>query len=98
MLARMEKLGVQGRQPRRTRSATGPLAGKTVVVTGTLERFERKEAEQLIKQLGGKPAGSVSKKPDLVVYGDKAGSKLEKARKLGVAILTEAEFVNLIGE
>lgn len=71
----------------------GPLTGKTLVVTGTLEHYERKEIETLIKRLGGKATGSVSKKTDYLVAGEKAGSKLEKARKLGVEVLTEAEFV-----
>jgi len=78
--------------------ADGPpaLAGKTVVVTGTLEKYSRKEIEDLIKRLGGKAAGSVSKKTDYVVAGENPGSKLEKARQLGVAVLDEAEFERLI--
>ncbi|HPF41156.1 MAG TPA: NAD-dependent DNA ligase LigA [Phycisphaerae bacterium] len=71
----------------------GPLAGKTLVVTGTLEQYDRKEIEGLIKQLGGKVSGSVSKKTGFLVAGEKAGSKLDKAKQLGVEILTEAEFV-----
>src|SRR3954463_6638976 len=74
------------------------LAGKTLVVTGTLERYSRPEIEGLIKTLGGKAAGSVSKKTDYVVAGADAGSKLAKARELGVAVLTEDEWLTLIGE
>ena len=71
-----------------------PVSGKTFVVTGTLEGFERKEIEATIKQLGGKATGSVSKKTDFLIAGEKAGSKLDKAKKLGVPVLTEAEFVS----
>jgi DNA ligase (NAD+) len=74
------------------------LAGKTLVVTGTLERYSRPEIEGLIKQLGGKASGSVSKKTDYVVAGAEAGSKLAKAQELGVAILTEDEFDKMIGK
>ena len=73
------------------------LAGKTVVVTGSLQRYGRDEIERRIKTLGGKPSGSVSKKTDYLVAGDKAGSKLDKARELGVTILTEDGFDDLVG-
>jgi DNA ligase (NAD+) len=81
----------------RQESATGPLSGKTLVVTGTLPTYGRDEIEALIAELGGRAASSVSKKTDYVVAGEKAGSKLDKAQKLGVQILTEAEFNALIG-
>jgi DNA ligase (NAD+) len=74
------------------------LTGKTFVVTGTLEHYSRDGIEELIKSLGGKATGSVSKHTDYVVAGDKAGSKLEKARTLGVQVLTEREFQKLIGK
>ena len=74
----------------------GPLAGKTIVVTGTLEGFGRQEAEEAIRAAGGKPAGSVSKKTDYVVAGESAGSKLAKAQELGVPILDEAAFRALL--
>ena len=61
-------------------------------------KYGREEIEELIKSLGGKASGSVSKKTDYVVAGEKAGSKLDKARELGVAVLTEAEFDRLIGK
>jgi DNA ligase (NAD+) len=73
------------------------LTGKTFVVTGTLSRYSRDEIEGLIKQLGGKATGSVSKKTDYVVAGESAGSKLDKARELGVPVLTEDDFEKLIG-
>lgn len=90
--------GVNMKQPRVKRSEHQPLAGKSLVVTGTLERFSRSEIERLIKELGGKVAGSVSKKTDYLVVGEDAGSKLEKARSLGVKTLTEREFASLIGK
>ena len=74
-----------------------PLDGKTVVVTGTLTRFSRDEAKELVHQMGGKAAGSVSKKTDFVIAGEKAGSKLTKAQDLGIQVLTEDEFIKLIG-
>ena len=67
----------------------GPLAGKTLVVTGTLPGFSREQAEEAIRAAGGKPAGSVSRKTDYVVAGEGAGSKLAKAQELGVPVLDE---------
>lgn len=75
-----------------------PISGKTIVVTGTLEKLDRRQAETLIESLGGKAAGSVSKKTDYVLAGESAGSKLTKARELGVRVLNEQEFFELIGE
>ena len=74
----------------------GPLAGLSVVVTGTLAGFGRQEAEDAIRAAGGKPAGSVSKKTDYVVAGESAGSKLAKAQELGIPILDEAAFRRLL--
>ncbi|MEK6371463.1 MAG: NAD-dependent DNA ligase LigA [Acidobacteriota bacterium] len=93
-MAKMQRLGVA---PRFVASATGSrLAGKTVVVTGTLTRFSRDEIHKLIEREGGKASGSVSSKTSYVVAGDAAGSKLEKAKSLGVAVLTEEEFLALV--
>ncbi len=72
--------------------ADGPLQGKTVVVTGTLDGFSRQEAEEAVRAAGGKPAGSVSKKTDYLVAGESAGSKLAKAQELGVPVLDEDGF------
>ncbi|MXZ09925.1 MAG: NAD-dependent DNA ligase LigA [Gemmatimonadetes bacterium] len=75
-----------------------PLNGKTVVVTGTFSRWGRQQAQDLIRALGGKPTSSVSGKTDLVIAGEKAGSKRTKAEQLGIDVLNEEEFVELIGE
>jgi DNA ligase (NAD+) len=73
------------------------LAGKTIVVTGTLSRYKRDEIKELIHDLGGKASGSVSKKTDFVLAGEDAGSKLDKARSLGVRVVSEEEFAAMIG-
>jgi len=74
------------------------LGGKTFVLTGTLQNMTRDEASELIKLNGGKTSSSVSKKTDFVLAGENAGSKLDKAQNLGVIILTEAEFLEMIKE
>jgi DNA ligase (NAD+) len=73
-----------------------PLTGKTIVVTGTLKNYSRDEIQALIQKHGGRAASSVSKKTDFVLAGDEAGSKLEKAKQLGIKILTEDDFQRLI--
>ena len=78
-------------------SEEGPLTGKTVVVTGTLTRFKRDEVKQIIRDAGARAASSVSSKTDFVVAGEKAGSKLEKANELGIEVLTEEQFAQLLG-
>lgn len=94
LLERLAKAGVnlqwQGEEK------TDKLAGKTIVVTGTLAGLSRAEAEALIVKNGGKASGSVSKKTAYVLAGEAAGSKLAKARELGVPVLTEQEFLQLI--
>jgi len=77
-------------------SATSPLAGKTIVFTGTLERRSREDAEALAKSLGAKVTGSVSAKTDFVVAGPGAGTKLDKARQLGVKVIDEATFDGML--
>ena len=81
-------------QPRKS----SPVSDKTVVFTGSLTKFTRDEAKAMAERLGAKVAGSVSKKTDYVVAGEEAGSKLTKARELGVAVLTEDEWLKLIEE
>ena len=72
------------------------FSGMTFVLTGTLSRFDRKTAEEMIEQRGGKAAGSVSKKTTYVVAGEAAGSKLRKAQELGIPVLTEDEFAEML--
>ncbi|HKA78815.1 MAG TPA: NAD-dependent DNA ligase LigA [Xanthobacteraceae bacterium] len=79
-------------------AADSPVAGKTVVFTGSLEKMTRDEAKAMAERLGAKTAGSVSKKTDYVVAGPGAGSKLAKAKEAGVTVLTEDEWFDLIGE
>jgi DNA ligase (NAD+) len=95
--ALIEKLAAAGvnmvsLQPAVDAAAPGPLAGKTFVITGTLPTLSREEATRLIEELGGKVAGSVSKKTSFVIAGEEAGSKLQKAQQLGIAVLDEAAF------
>ncbi|MFY9625543.1 MAG: BRCT domain-containing protein, partial [Rhodoplanes sp.] len=79
-------------------ATTSPVAGKTVVFTGALEKMTREEAKAMAERLGAKVAGSVSKKTDYVVAGPGAGSKLAKAREAGVSVLSEDEWFALVGE
>ena len=79
------------------RTPDGKLSGKTIVITGTLKSISRPEAEELVRRLGGSPSSSVSKNTDLLVAGLEPGSKLEKARSLGVKIISEEEFKKLTG-
>ena len=72
------------------------LSGKTIVVTGTLENFDRPEAEEAIRQAGAKASSSVSKKTDFVVVGKNPGSKLKKAQELGIEIIDENQFMKII--
>jgi NAD-dependent DNA ligase len=97
LLAGLESLGVN-LEYGTERSAEGPLTGKTVVVTGTLQRFSRKEAEDAVVAAGGRAASSVSKNTEFVVAGEGAGSKVDKARELGVEIIDEAEFFRRLGQ
>jgi DNA ligase (NAD+) len=93
VLVDLADAGVEPELPApRTPVVGGPLEGRTVVVTGTLEGFSRPEAESAIRAAGGKPAGSVSKKTDYVVAGEAAGSKLARAQELGIPVLDEAGF------
>lgn len=79
-------------------AVANPFMGKTIVITGALENFTRTDIQAKIEALGGKAAGSVSKKTDYVIAGEKAGSKLDKARELGIPVISEAQFLQMIGE
>ena len=94
LVERLKKAGLRFTGEKRQRATT--LAGKTFVLTGTLAHYTRDEAKKLIEDAGGKVAGSVSKKTDYVVAGAEAGSKLDKARELGVAVVGEKEMEQLV--
>lgn len=96
ILSRLKEYGVN-MELQDTGIVDDVLAGKTVVVTGTLPTLSRNDAKNLIEAHGGKAAGSVSKKTDYVLAGEAAGSKLVKAQELGITIIDEAEFLQLIG-
>ena len=91
LVSRLRKAGLQFTYAS-TRPKAGPLQGKTLVITGTLPTLSRDEAKQLIEQAGGKVGSAVSKKTSYVVVGEDAGSKLAKARELGIPTLTEDEL------
>jgi len=94
----IDELLAAGVNPKQTRRKTAEsLAGKIIVVTGTLENFARTDIERAIKENGGKVSSSVSKKTDFVLAGANPGSKLEKARQLGVRIINEKQFLEMIG-
>ena len=96
----LRTLGLNFGEPvsKKPKAEGGILDGKTLVVTGTLNRFTRDEIHEFIKKHGGKATGSVSKKTDYLVVGADAGSKLAKAESLGVPTLSEDEFLELVGE
>jgi DNA ligase (NAD+) len=99
VLARIGELGIKPENdlPAVTVAAeSGPFAGKTVVLTGTLPTLSREQATAMIEAAGGKTSGSVSKKTHFVLTGEAAGSKLDKARELGIPVIDEAEFRRLL--
>ena len=92
LINKLKQAGVNMKAETKKRS-TGKLAGKTFVLTGTLEHYSRDEASEIIEKLGGKTSSSVSKKTDYVLAGEDAGSKLKKAQELGITIISEEEFI-----
>jgi DNA ligase (NAD+) len=95
VIEKLRKAGLHFEQ-KKARKAEGKLAGKQFVLTGTLPTYSRDDAKRLIEEAGGRVTGSVSKKTDYVVVGADAGSKLEKAKSLGVKTIGEAELVKLL--
>jgi DNA ligase (NAD+) len=87
---------IESTLPEKAHKVEGKLAGKTIVVTGTLEHFSRQQIEQAIRLAGAKASSSVSKKTDYVLAGQNPGSKLDKAKKLGVEIIDEQGFMKMI--
>ena len=96
LVERLREAGLTLNWTRKKQRGT-KLAGKTFVLTGTLAHFTRDEAKKMIEDAGGKVTGSVSKKTDYVVAGADAGSKLDKAKELGVAVIDEKEMEKLVG-
>jgi DNA ligase (NAD+) len=94
----LKELGVKMEvaEPPLGEQVSDALAGKTIVVTGTLENYSRPEIEELIRRHGGRAASSVSKKTDFLVAGEEAGSKLDKAKALGVRVLSEKQFIKML--
>ncbi|HXT02340.1 MAG TPA: NAD-dependent DNA ligase LigA [Elusimicrobiota bacterium] len=96
LVARLRKAGVRMPKPERKIAAGAPFAGMNFVFTGALSLFTREEAEEKVKSLGGKASGSVSSKTTYLVAGEAAGSKLKKAADLGVKVLTEKQFQEML--
>jgi DNA ligase (NAD+) len=97
LIAELKAIGLKMDAPIGSAGAPGPLSGKTFVLTGTLATMSREQATEAIEARGGKVTGSVSKKTDHVVAGAEAGSKLAKAESLGISVLDETAFRNLLG-
>jgi len=97
LVERLKGFGIRTRREAVEEEMEQPLAGKSFVITGTLESMTRSEAEELIRRLGGRVSSSVSRSTDYLVVGENPGSKLEKARRLGVKVISGAEFRRIAG-
>jgi DNA ligase (NAD+) len=97
VVRRLGEAGVELTEPGFVAEGPKPLAGKTFVITGALPHLTRDAARELIERLGGRVTSAVSKKTDYVVVGEAPGSKAEEARKLGVSVLDEGQFLALVG-
>jgi DNA ligase (NAD+) len=97
LIKRLETAGVRLKVDKKQKG-NAPLAGLTFVLTGTLSKYTREQATEIIEGLGGKVTGSVSKKTDYVIAGDNPGSKLDKARQLGIRVIDQKEFEQLIDQ
>jgi DNA ligase (NAD+) len=98
LIERLRQAGLTFTAPKKAKRAAGPLEGKSLVLTGTLPAWSREEAKEKIEAAGGKVSGSVSKKTHFVVAGEAAGSKLDKARELGIDIIDESALRKMLGE
>jgi DNA ligase (NAD+) len=97
LIERLEQAGLTLKEPRAA-AGSGSLEGQTYVITGTLPNLSRARATELIEEAGGRVAGSISKKTTALVAGEDAGSKLEKAKSLGVAVIDEATLLRRLGQ
>ena len=95
LINQLEKTGLNMRQED-IGIKVNKITGKTVVFTGQLDKFSRSEAEELVRKSGGTPSSSLSSKTDFLVAGENTGSKYNKAKELGVKIITEQEFLRLV--
>lgn len=95
LLEKLRQAGIQITRPEKAKKIKS-LAGKSFVLTGTLEKFTREEAKKLIEDRGGRVVSSISEKTDFLIVGDKPGSKLDKAKQLGIRLLNEEEFENML--
>lgn len=98
LIEKLRKAGVRLAEEKLKEEGVKPLAGKTFVFTGTLSRFKREEAEELVRKLGGEATGSVSRRTSFVVVGENPGSKFDKARELNVKTINEEEFLKMLKE
>ena len=98
VVEQLRACGVHWQESEPAARAPRPLAGKTFVITGTLPTLGRDEAKDKLEEAGAKVAGSVSKKTDYVVAGAEAGSKLDKARELGVTVIDEAQMLEILAQ
>ena len=96
VLAKLRRAGLNPQCESALPTAAGPFTGKTVVVTGTLEKFSREEAQEALRRAGANVTDSVSKKTDFLIVGANAGSKLDKSRALGVRTIAEKEFLEML--
>ena len=102
LITELKNLGVnvtyKGPKVSRSEQIESAVAGKTIVLTGKLERYSRSEAKEKLEQLGAKVTGSVSKNTDVVIAGTDAGSKLKKAQDLGIEVWNEEQLVELLND
>ena len=97
VIEKLYKAGIKMKEKTTPKAAaTGPFASKTIVVTGTLAKLSRDEAKEALRKAGATVTDSVSKKTDFLIVGEDAGSKLDKATKLGIKTLTEPEFLQML--